>query len=264
VTNPGLLGGTLPNAFTVTGVAPSPGGVRIYMPLVIHKWPPTTTDVFGAIADTTVLQGFPNSYYGSEESMWAGYDPCWGGRIARSLIRFDLDRIPRGASVEKATLHLELILSCDHAPTSGPIGAFRIRDGWNSNTVTWNTQPSHAESIGQVTISTRNHRRYSMDVTGFVQGWANRNFPNLGIMLRGPEGSGGNSAVVGFATRNHQDGLKAANIEVTYRAPASRIAPEAAVPGPGIAPESAEPGDGGPPGALPGPPLGLFRAPVEE
>jgi hypothetical protein len=39
-------------------------------------------------------------------------------------------------------------------------------------------------------------------VTNLVRGWVNGSFPNYGLMIRGPESSGNDSARLGFATRN--------------------------------------------------------------
>jgi C1A family cysteine protease len=214
VTNPDSRSGTLPNGFWVTTPV---GAARVYLPLGVRYWPSATSTRLGAIADTTILQGFPNMYYGAELSMWAGYDPCWDGRISRSLAAFDTSSLPRGATIVNATLHLELILTCDYAPSDHVVTAYRIRDNWDPNGVTWSAQPRHAESYGQAVVSTRQHRGYSMDVTGLVQGWVNGTFSNYGLMLRGPESSAPGTAVMGFATRQYEDGQQAAYIDVTYR-----------------------------------------------
>jgi hypothetical protein len=247
VTNPDAQSGTLPNGFRVTAPA---GAGRAYLPLGVRGWPPLTSTRLEVIADTTVLEGFPNTYYGGELSMWVGYDPCWDGRVSRSLAAFDTSPIPRGATIVDATLHLELILTCDYAPSDHIVTAYRIHDNWDPNGVTWNTQPRHAERYGQTVVSTRRHIGYNLDVTGLVQGWVSGAFSNYGLMLLGPESSAPGTAVMGFATLQYENGQHAAYIDVTYDLnPASSGAAPA---GTSIAPE--RPGVEAATHSLPAPP----------
>ncbi len=207
---------TLPNGFRIT----EPGPVTPYsalLPIIRRPRAGQTTLRFVAGADTTVLKGDPNTYFGAEQSMWTGYDVCWNYQTARSLLGFNLTSIPAGATIDKATLHLVHNHTCHDGPSSRTITAYRIGTNWNTNTVTWNTQPSQAGSYGQVVVTTGQFQWYSMDVTDLVRGWVNGSFPNLGVMLRGPESSSGQPAVIGFATLQYMQGEFAAVLEVTYR-----------------------------------------------
>ena len=67
-------------------VAPSPSEVE--------KSPASTADqqTLDAIADTTVLEGYPTVNFGNATDMWAGYDEYLDphGQIARSLVKFNI------------------------------------------------------------------------------------------------------------------------------------------------------------------------------
>ena len=154
--------------------------------------------------------------------MWTGYDSdaCFGYKKGRSLVAFDPGSIPPEASIIKATLHVEQILACHYQPTDRTITAYRIASSWDPNAVTWNTQPSQGASYGQVSVRSGQFQRYSLDVTDLVSGWVDGTLANWGLMLRGPEDTGGEPSVIGFATRQYQQGQYAAELEVTYRSSA--------------------------------------------
>jgi hypothetical protein len=189
----------------------------IYLPLVTGKWPRLTTTPLEAVADSMVLQGYPGDYLGTQDYMWVGYDHCLGGGVARSLLEFSTHPIPAGARVLNATLRLYQVLSCDYADRNHTITAYRIRDDMGVDIITWRNQPRSAGAYGSATVSSHYRGWLGLDVTGLVRGWVDGSLPNYGIMLRGPEGSGNESAAMGFATMQRGDGSKMPYIEVTYR-----------------------------------------------
>jgi hypothetical protein len=158
-------------------------------------------ETFGSVADATVLQGFPTADFGTTGDMWVGYDHCEGAQIARSLVRFDLSSLPSDATIVQATLRLLLVNSCDMGERVHDVTAYRIDGSWSESSVTWNTKPGFAEAYGSASIPSRTWDWYSLDVIDLVQGWVGGSFPNHGLMLRGPESSGTDSAQLGFATR---------------------------------------------------------------
>jgi N-acetylneuraminic acid mutarotase len=160
--------------------------------------PPTT---FYPVADTVVFQGAGGANLGGYSDMEAGYDHCYGLQIARSLIKFDLSSIPAGTPITRARLYLYLFDSCDLANRTHTITAYRSGANWAEMTVTWNNKPGYAEARGSTTVSSRTPGWYVINVTDLVRGWVNNSFPNHGLMLRGPEGSGDSSAMMMFYTR---------------------------------------------------------------
>ena len=148
------------------------------------------------------MAGFPSINYGTDTNMGTGYDHCDGGQTARSLMRFDLSSIPVGAYVTQAKLYLSLTGSCDIGERTHVETAYRVSSSWSEGSVTWNTQPGYAEGDGSVSIPSRTWGWYSFDVTNLVRGWANDDFPNYGLAVRGPESSGNDSARLDFDTRH--------------------------------------------------------------
>ena len=159
-------------------------------------------DTFYAVEDASALQGAPNLNDGSDLTMWVGYDHCPDSinGVNRGLVKFDVSSIPAGMPIDSATLHLYLAGSCDLDNRTHTVTSYRITNNWTEGTVTWNTQPSIAEAHGSGTVASQSWGWYTLDVTGLVRGWANQHYPNYGLMLRGPEGSGNDSARLSFAT----------------------------------------------------------------
>jgi hypothetical protein len=162
--------------------------------------------------------------------MWVGYDHCLDppARICRSLIRFNLSSIPAGASVQQAKLYLRLLNSCDIGERTHTATVYRISNSWASSSVTWNSRPSFGESYGSASIPSRTWTWYSFDVTNLVRGWVNGSFTNYGLMVRGPESSGNDSAQLGFATLNFSGTSYDPYLQITYTTDAA--ASEATAP----------------------------------
>ena len=169
-----------------------------------------------ATADATVIEGTASENFGSTVDMWVGYDHCKGGKRARSLVQFDVSAIAPGTQIAQATLSLYLVHSCDIGERTHKVKVYRTSDQWTESSVTWNDQPGRADSYASVSIPSRTWGRYSFDVTDLVRGWVNGNFPNYGLMVRGPESSGDDSARLGFYTREVIGTTYDPYIQITY------------------------------------------------
>jgi hypothetical protein len=178
------------------------GGYKVYLPIVMRDWPPLQTVYLMVSSDTTVLQGSPGTNFGSATDMWVGYDHCYGGQVSRSLLWFDVSAIPSSASISEAKLYLDLANSCDIGERTHVATAYRISNDWLWSSVTWNNQPAYSEAYGSVSIPSRHWGWYSLDVTNLVRGWVNGSLSSYGLMVRGPESSGDDSAQLGFYTWN--------------------------------------------------------------
>ena len=189
--------------------SPSVTGERkLYLPVVLKGWPPPYSGTLYPIADTDVRQGSPTTNFGSTTDMWVGYDHVGctegsSGQISRSLIQFDLSSIPAGDSVAKATLYLFQESCCDIGDRTHIVTVYRTSASWSESSVTWDTQPDYAEAYGSASVTSGAWQWYSFDVTDLVREWLDGSFRNYGFMIRGPEGSGNDSARLGFATREY-------------------------------------------------------------
>jgi hypothetical protein len=193
-----------PYNFAIQGSGTSdPISQGLYLPLVMR--PRSLPGTLNAIGDSNILQGYPGSNYGAAEEMLVGYDDYYDPdlQIGRGLIKFDLSAIPPGTSISSANLQVFYIGYYDYVNYSRVITSYRISSDWTEMGVTWNNQPSFAESYGSVSIIANSSWRYvNLDVTTLVQAWVSGIYPNYGIMLRGPEASGSDSSWREFATRH--------------------------------------------------------------
>ncbi|MBN1888840.1 MAG: DNRLRE domain-containing protein [Thermoflexales bacterium] len=166
--------------------------------------PPGT---FYAVEDAYILQGRPDTNYGTASTMWAGYDDYLNpdGMIARSMVKFDLSVVPADAVLNSAVLRVYKGASYDFDGEWRTITAYRISSAWSESSVTWNTRPDYSTAYGSASVPHDTYDWHSFDVTGLVQGWINGHLANFGIMLRGPEWSGNDSSWKAFYTRERGD-----------------------------------------------------------
>ena len=159
-----------------------------------------------SIADAAVLQGYASTNLGRAADMWAGYDDYLNpdGRIARSLVRFDIASLPADVCIIEATLRLRLVSSYDYPYRRRTITTYRITGSWSESGVTWNNRPGYGEAYGSENVVHRDWDWYEFDVTDLVAAWHDGTYTNRGIMLRGPEVSGADSSWRGFGTRESQ------------------------------------------------------------
>jgi len=155
-----------------------------------EKWMGKVREItLGATADAMVLEGYSSKNYGDKGYMWAGYDMHEDpdGKIARSLVEFDIRSISRDRHIAEATLRIRLVSSWDYPDTSRTIRTYCITSTWSENGVTWDNQPGYGESYGSRSIVHGAWGWYEFDVTDLVEAWRDEPDTNHGIMLRGPE-----------------------------------------------------------------------------
>jgi len=155
-----------------------------------------------AVADATVLQGYPSDNFGDTTDMWAGYDEYLepDGKIARSLVKFNMS-LPPNQAITKATLRVYLVSSWDYPNISRTIMTYRVTANWAERGVTWSNQPGYGNAYGSRSIIHEGWGWYEFDVTSLVRNWYNGTYSNYGIILRGPEVSGLDASWRSFSTR---------------------------------------------------------------
>ena len=174
--------------------------------------------VIESIADAHVIEGFPISNYGDIDCMRAGYDELVGvseDKTARSLVFFELSKIPSGAAINSATLRLRLVES-QGASVRRTVTTYRVSADWSEIMVTWDSAPAHQEAYGDTHILHGDWDWHEFDVTDLVKAWLDGTYPNYGIMIRGPETTGWDAAWRGFSTR---EGLYPPQLVVDYYVP---------------------------------------------
>ena len=109
----------------------------------------------------------------------------WGSRTTqRSLLRFDISTIPNGAENIEAMLILK---GNGHIyyPQLNSSYLLRVVDQWNNGTVNWANQPKTTSDRGvPLESSTSLNQNYTVDISGFVNGWYNKEYSNNGLLLK--------------------------------------------------------------------------------
>lgn len=242
VTNTDAQSGTLYNGFTVS----APGDKYVYLPVAVRDYPPIETIQLFPSADATVLQGQPSNNWGGLTTMRVGYDysgcpDSVDGKIARSMLRFDLSSIPTGASVVDAKLHLDFVTSCYFLGHSQrrTVTIYRAASSWSESAVTWNNKPSYAEAYGSASVGVTSSTLgwYSFDVTNLVRAWMAGTYSNNGVVVRSPETSGSDFVRLEIAAREASGTSFDPYLEVTYIEPAMSMQ-EATTAEQALAPDS--------------------------
>jgi hypothetical protein len=110
-----------------------------------YSFPPTD-DTYIANYDPSEINGALD-YLATRNRYGAGSD-IWECDI---LIKFDLSSIPPGTPVLAASLNLYYNRWGDSNPVGRPLTAYKVTSDWDEMSVNFNTQPSKANTISEVT-----------------------------------------------------------------------------------------------------------------
>ena len=128
--------------------------------------------------DSMISATNPTINYGTKKNLMVNYGPAYE---VRALIEFDLG-VLSGATINSAKLDLWIDLPNS---TKYNFGVYRITASWGEMTVTWNNQPAHNATAYDVKmISGSPGGPYTWDVRKLVQEWANKTYPNYGLMVK--------------------------------------------------------------------------------
>jgi hypothetical protein len=152
--------------------------------------------------DAYVSEWYASKNFGGEIALFVS-QYLKPGDDYRSLLQFNLDKIPPASTIEEATLELTPYRN----EVSGPpinVTVHRLLSSWNQDSVTWNNQPGNKQAPdGVVTIfSGSPHEKVCIEITDLVQGWYDGSIPNHGLLLKGNER---NNNLVGFRSTNFED-----------------------------------------------------------
>jgi len=167
--------------------------------------------------------------YGSNDAFGAN---AWTNQgtpdTTRSLLQFDLNRIPQGSTINSAQLSLynnptTTFAQGQHSTQSGPNDLYiqRITSAWSEHTVTWFTQPT-ATLLNQVSVppSTSAHQDFpNIDVTALVQDMVDNPGSSFGFMIRLQDETYFRDMV--FATSDYSVANKRPMLSIHYTMPES-------------------------------------------
>ena len=172
-----------------------------------------------------VASSFPNQSVAT--SQWVFAEHWTGNGIpleVRGLLNFDLSQVPAGANIQSATLSLYADINNIHdgyvgEPTYGSDNATyvqRVTSPWADYLVNWNYQPT-STTTGQVLLpqsSSYTQNYPNIDVTSFVQYWANNPSQNFGMELYMRDQYYYNSMI--FCSSHYPDSASRPKLEICY------------------------------------------------
>ena len=214
--------GTLAPTFT-----PSPTGARerAFVPMILRSSAgPTPRPVtfvlqdglygYEGTRDTTLNSWEPASPHGSDKYLRLFY--ARNAQIASQMqpvLRFDLNLLPRSASVDKALLRVYVPSTPQHDIRAQVAG---LLTEWTEAGATWEvaspgkpwTSPGagapgadRSAWLGEPQLIAEGARWYEFDVTSLVRGWAAVPTSNYGMLIGGLAGDSGASVEARFTSR---------------------------------------------------------------
>ncbi len=109
--------------------------------------------------------------------------------IKRSLLKIDLSDVPDNIKVKNAELNLRLA-ACSGDTT--PIHIGRVISGWETGIIEWDNKPGFSTPIATSNLDCINALAF-WDITDLIKGWVNGDYPNLGLIIYGPDERGSSS-----------------------------------------------------------------------
>lgn len=162
---------------------------------------------FKPIQDAYVSEFYPDQNFGQVPYLFCNryqgsYDEY------QSLVQFDLcslgcNGVPVNSTVDPNFLYLNIYRN--EIPSSTRLYAYRIKQWWDENTVTWNTRPlvDYSYPVGYVDIPSGYFGPVQMTLDpAIVMKWYNGYYQNYGLLLKCevPENS-----LIGFFAREYND-----------------------------------------------------------
>ena len=163
---------------------------------------PVTIDPYigtdGAIRDTFISSGTPNTNYGYMGSMFVGNETTLY-KTSRALLDFGLPQMYKGDTIVAAQLNVVQFTNGISPPASSmQVNAYEMTSAWNETTATWNNISAATDTakngpiLDYVKTSKTNDGTVSTwDITKLVKGWYNGSKAKNGILLTGSDETAG-------------------------------------------------------------------------
>lgn len=166
---------------------------------------------FGPKQDGYISEWDVNGNFCNDRSLYIGryLQP---GDSFRSLLQFDLCRIPPTSQIEEA--ELVLFLYRNEAPCAVDVTIHRLLNNWCKCNVTWNNQPSYQyEPDGLVTVNNEQSGFIKIFITELAAGWYDGSIPNNGLILIGNEDL---NSVLGCCSSNCNDSSEWPKLRIKF------------------------------------------------
>lgn len=176
--------------------------------------------------DAFVYDGNPNTNYGSQGDLDAGYSSSSGGTWYRSYIKFN-NSIPYGSTIINATLYL--YKTTQISDTNNITSVYHVyNQTWTEDAITWNNQPCGTNFDDSVQCNLTEYSNYtsvgstnlwvSWNVTGAVDYDVNSDNDNISFSIKyfTESSCGGSWCWSAYASKEYSTTQYRPILEVTY------------------------------------------------
>ena len=137
------------------------------------------------VADATVKSQYPTINFGAEHYLRLAYSSIDVPIEEALILRFDLTRLPAGAIVDSATMHLFLTYAAGAAQQ--PVVVWYVTSPWSEAAVTWNDFPTVEPQFPRSwSVDSVRGEYKPLDVTAWARYWYAHPAENWGVLLRRP------------------------------------------------------------------------------
>lgn len=135
--------------------------------------------------DSGVSSLFPTTNYGNNSTFFnAGRSIA----IVRAYIEFDLSSVPENARITDTALML--YHSSSAGTTNFSVGAYKVTESWEEDTITYSSQPNFSSEVEYSSnITAANTEWENWDIDALVQNWLDGSFANNGVVLKATDES---------------------------------------------------------------------------
>lgn len=134
----------------------------------------------GTTEDAFISSTYPTSNYAQDPSLITGNQVYYG--TTRSLLKFNLKNLLSGANITSANFKINSHSNVNGFDHSAGVGLYPINKAWDSETVTWNNQPTIDAQTSSLNVTTDNE--YTFFITNLIKEWYGGTKPNYGFMLK--------------------------------------------------------------------------------
>ena len=136
---------------------------------------------YGAVADTFIHAALPWHNSGENRFLFLGpvTNPSFGTGETRSLLHFELDFVPGGATVQSATLGVSKF-----GPSRGEtVSVHAISQAWQESEATWDNSAGDYAPTVYGSFETGSPGWHTVDVSGLASQWVDGSLANHGLMM---------------------------------------------------------------------------------
>jgi len=135
--------------------------------------------------DSGVSSLLPTMNYGNNSTF---FNAGKGIATVRAYIEFDLSSVPENARI--IDTDLMLYHSSSAGTTDFSVGAYKVTESWEEDTITYSSQPNFSSEVEySCNITAANTEWENWDIDALVQSWLDGSFANNGVVLKATDES---------------------------------------------------------------------------